>query len=722
MTDLATISDDMLKAAHALLDAGDPANPAQVQAHHEVTTEMLVRGIPHGHVDDPWATAVLSVDEVSVDGPDEIEAPEGMAKAWDATLADGGTITTMLTVDGWVLKADPGPSAVHVNSIMGSQCSWDDEDHLAGLTDDDKAWFGVVAVVLDGGGDPDEAVEKAGNPEPLRDYWRKGGNGKINWGAGGDFTACATAVSKYMTSEQAKGYCAIRHRETTGMWPGDKRNRAQKATDALTDPFSRLVLPDGAVYEVEKRTYSRDNIGRFASGGGGASLPKSDRKAVKGSLARGSQVESYGYAYQEGQRARSHPDAEGKIAERVKRRDAALEHFRSTAGDNNVSGRRSSAAFAVADHQGFIDGATGAKPWMARSHSLGETLAGFAFGGLSGATKARDVEKRNYTRDNIGRFATTGGSGGSHPPRGSKEGKPDQVHIRAGGKDFALRKGADSVWDHIEHDGAGGFRLSDERQRMHAEIVGDLVRGKPAQEHPTFTMLGGGGGSGKSTLGRTGLFPDEEIAVKIDPDEMKVQLAKRDPALQAMSKDARAGASHEESSMLAASAQAAGFAQRSHVILDGTGDNGADAVLSKVLKARDAGYEVNGVYASVPTQLAWARNVYRGQHNPDRGIVGAEHLVKAHQSVSSITPEIAPHFDRFTLFDTTRGQQEGPRAIASAKRGEKIQVDDEAFYSKFRRKSSTWGVKELEALKIPKAYLESGPPPDEGLLPGLYFE
>jgi hypothetical protein len=113
----------------------------------------------------------------------------------------------------------------------------DEEELLSTMDAEELSDFGSYAYLADD-------VTKRGNPEGLRDYWRGGGGGRVNWGAGGDFTACVEAVSNYMDPEQAKGYCAIRHRETTGMWPGDARNRAQKSVWAA----STLTLPDGATY------------------------------------------------------------------------------------------------------------------------------------------------------------------------------------------------------------------------------------------------------------------------------------------------------------------------------------------------------------------------------------------------------------------------------------------------------------------------------------------
>lgn len=551
---LDALSDGDLAVMHDRLDEQPPTDPAAIEAHHFVTMEMARRGMDHGHTTDPWAQAGLVVDEVQVDGPDDIDAPAGFEKAFQASLRDGGTVQVVLTVDGYVLKASPTVSDVHVDTIMGGSrrrrpamdkaewkegdfATWDssggpargqvehimregvlgipgsdfsikaeeddpavllrifrrgpkgwaatetlvghkmstlrrldplkkeasydvpravqsaaktalkwiadgragdgftsvgrsrasqlaaggkvsrstlvkmrayfarhvvdkdaegwgdtsdptpgmvawyawggdagrawandalgsvekraipaaitdlhlnvenrqhaideyaygpmnpdepgdywqrlgdvwgvsaeeaattrchncaafnmtseiqgaiadsigdggaavvqaaelgycellafkcaadrscsvwltggpitddsgeddgEEAFLASLTDLDKDWYGQVGLILDAGGDPDVVMRKAGNPEALRDYWRAGGKGKVSWGAGGDFTSCVAAVGKYMTSEQAKGYCAIRHREVVGFWPGDKRNRpAKKARDVEALP------------------------------------------------------------------------------------------------------------------------------------------------------------------------------------------------------------------------------------------------------------------------------------------------------------------------------------------------------------------------------------------------------------------------------------------------------------------------------------------------------
>ena len=114
------------------------------------------------------------------------------------------------------------------------------------------------------------------------------------------------------------------------------------------------------------------------------------------------------------------------------------------------------------------------------------------------------------------------------------------------------------------------------------------------------------------------LFTDEDVTVKIDPDELKMVIQGR-PRVRLPDQDDRAGFLHEESSVMAKMAQEVGFAKQAHVLLDGTGNSSLTKLTRKLDEGRKAGYTVNGVYVSVPTQLAWARNVKRGKTSNERG-------------------------------------------------------------------------------------------------------
>jgi hypothetical protein len=86
------------------------------------------------------------------------------------------------------------------------------------------------------------ADRNRGNAEELRKYWTVGkGAAKIRWGTGGDWTRCVRQLEKYM-GPRAKGYCALRHKEVTGMWTGDKMHRAIYGRNKGKTTFSTDVL------------------------------------------------------------------------------------------------------------------------------------------------------------------------------------------------------------------------------------------------------------------------------------------------------------------------------------------------------------------------------------------------------------------------------------------------------------------------------------------------
>lgn len=101
-----------------------------------------------------------------------------------------------------------------------------------------------------------------GNAETLRRYWTVGAGGqRIRWGVPGDFMRCVTLVSKHMSRRRAKGYCALRHKETTGHWTGDRDNHGGKSLY-----LEGGLAPDG-VTDDEYRDLVREQEEAEAAGG-----------------------------------------------------------------------------------------------------------------------------------------------------------------------------------------------------------------------------------------------------------------------------------------------------------------------------------------------------------------------------------------------------------------------------------------------------------------------
>lgn len=61
----------------------------------------------------------------------------------------------------------------------------------------------------------------------LRDYWVRGpGAAKIGWGIPGDFNRCRMNLAQYIKPQHLAGYCANRHYDALGFWPGQHHSAA----------------------------------------------------------------------------------------------------------------------------------------------------------------------------------------------------------------------------------------------------------------------------------------------------------------------------------------------------------------------------------------------------------------------------------------------------------------------------------------------------------------
>jgi hypothetical protein len=96
------------------------------------------------------------------------------------------------------------------------------------------------------------ADRNRGNAENLRRYWTIGKGGlKIRWATPGDWTRCYRNLKKYM-GPRAKGYCSLRHKEMTGMWPGDKRNPGmRKGAFAMDDILTSEQIIDASLLSAK---------------------------------------------------------------------------------------------------------------------------------------------------------------------------------------------------------------------------------------------------------------------------------------------------------------------------------------------------------------------------------------------------------------------------------------------------------------------------------------
>ena len=97
---------------------------------------------------------------------------------------------------------------------------WSEVDRLIDEFEATGVWGGTETEGKAGGAD-----RNRGNAEVLRRYWTVGkGAAKIRWNTPGDWTRCVEHLSKYM-GPRAKGWCALRHKERNGFYPGSRLNK-----------------------------------------------------------------------------------------------------------------------------------------------------------------------------------------------------------------------------------------------------------------------------------------------------------------------------------------------------------------------------------------------------------------------------------------------------------------------------------------------------------------
>jgi hypothetical protein len=80
----------------------------------------------------------------------------------------------------------------------------------------------------------------------LRDYWVRGpGAAKIAWGTPGDFNRCRVNVAEYVKPQYLSGYCANRHFDALGFWPGEHHAGEAHEFEGEAAPAVSIVASGG---------------------------------------------------------------------------------------------------------------------------------------------------------------------------------------------------------------------------------------------------------------------------------------------------------------------------------------------------------------------------------------------------------------------------------------------------------------------------------------------
>ena len=276
-------------------------------------------------------------------------------------------------------------------------------------------------------------------------------------------------------------------------------------------------------------------------------------------------------------------------------------------------------------------------------------------------------------------------------------------------KDFALAIPYDILKKH----------LSPERAELWDKIIDGELAGKRGVEGraPTYVFMGGGPSSGKTTALKSGTLqvPTRDADGKLltgDAAATNIELGaditkERFPEYRALidgegSEEARktsASILHEESSILTKQINERATTMRLDVVLDGTGDSSINNLARKVQAVRSRGYRVEGIYATVPTDVAWARAEARGKPkgtvtvmaNGYRNVAEGRYMFEKtvrhiHTEVSRIFPDIISRklYDRVTLTDTSDASR--PVVILD-QTGGNLTINDQGLHDQFLRKA-----------------------------------
>lgn len=283
-------------------------------------------------------------------------------------------------------------------------------------------------------------------------------------------------------------------------------------------------------------------------------------------------------------------------------------------------------------------------------------------------------------RDLQGRIINPNATGGY------KSNVPEKVMVTLGKRDVQVTPN-DSLWAHLVPRGSGVYKLSQLRSHLYGNIVAKSVDGvQPAVGQKTFTLLGGGPASGKTTAVENGLgnVPSPKDAVYVNADTLKEGLPEYNSMRYSTDHGNFYNAAayvHEESSSLARIVTATAMQQGKNIVLDGTGDSGANSLRAKIQGARDAGYKINAVYINRPTSDALSSNLKRSLGSEHRYVPDSV-VIETHKQVSSTFDHAVKGglFDHVTLIDNTNF---GRSKVIAEGYGSNLIVHDKVAYDTF---------------------------------------
>jgi hypothetical protein len=581
--------------------------------------------------------------------------------------------------------------------------------------DSDALWFvadGITKLGVDGAIERGRAwVDKAGgNPDALREWYNSGADGQIDWGSDGDFEACVGVASAYMDSDQARGFCQLRHMDATGETTSEHAAEDKVLKDiSLSSPLGTGLVPydlagsapspatdtcpmcgarkgdDGKCLNGHVLKYSddeaRDEHGRWIAAGGGV-----DRHVT----VEDTRTKTVPAEYDDLTAATVHLRTTGAQIGRVHQYSSAeLNDYRSTGsgthfvrawGAHDDQGKRLGNGFT--NKKSAVEDVTRAWNVKVRGDSYypGPSWRRTTTSGkvaspdltLLEAVEAellrRGVDIAKYSdaqpRDDHGRWTSGGDTSGGATGHGPNE-------------TITKFMRPDGTWDPA--------RVAEVHQPALARLTDGV---KVVDGAPTVYMTGGGYGSGKSSIASSPVvgFPQGKDAVHVDPDALKADIpeyratANTDPMA--------ATNAHEESSYLAKQGVALGLAGNHDVVYDTSGDTDPDRLAAKIAGFRALGAgRVEGDYAFPGTvEEAQARADARAANSDGlRRYVPPDLLSANHAEVSRVWQAAADRgtYDTLRLWSTAGPLGSQPSLIAEAAGG-KTTVHDPVQFAAFK--------------------------------------
>ena len=169
----------------------------------------------------------------------------------------------------------------------------------------------------------------------------------------------------------------------------------------------------------------------------------------------------------------------------------------------------------------------------------------------------------------------------------------------------------------------------------------------------------------------------------INSDDVKVKLPEFDSLVAAGAREASVFV-HEESSQVAKAAMNLAMSRKLDIVLDSTGDGRYESLKAKIDLAREAGYEVRGLYATLAVSLA--EKITEARYKATGRWVPPEVVRATHANVSDVVERAVAEnlFDTVDVYDTNI--KDNPRPVISHRRGGPSIVHDEKLFQDFMEK------------------------------------